>query len=155
MKYQLIREKKKKKLVISFLPIQGFEMNPKLSNHKSLITIKNMILVEKKIKEEMMNRQFDRLFRRLIKMTLDVTESEESTNSDCAIALNEVTKTMSILEKKYQKELKAKEYILLQKKLFILETKLKEKLIQIRNNEKLLQQLYYQNEKIEEKGKSR
>ena len=52
MKYQLIREKKKKKLVISFLPIQGFEMNPKLSNHKSLITIKNMILVEKKIKEE-------------------------------------------------------------------------------------------------------
>jgi len=114
-----------------------------------------MILVEKKIKEEMMNRQFDRLFRRLIKMTLDVTESEESTSSDCAIALNEVTKTMSILEKKYQKELKAKEYILLQKKLFILETKLKEKLIQIRNNEKLLQQLYYQNEKIEEKGKSR
>ncbi len=153
--YKLIKEKKKKKVLNSPLKMEGFHMNPKLNKHKNLIEIKNMVFVQQQIKNQMMLRQLNRTFRRLVKMILDVTESENSTSSDCAIALNEVSKTMSILEKKYQKELEKKEYMHWKKKLLLLENKLKIKLIEQRNAEKLFQQFYQKSEKIEEKGKSR
>lgn len=131
MQYILQKEKKRKKIQQINLS-EGFHMKPKLNSHPSLISIKEIILVEEKLKNNVIQKQFNRTFRRLIAMIIDVTESDNTTSSDCIMALNEITKTMSIIEKKYQKALKKNEYMKMQKKLLLLENKIKEKLIQIR-----------------------
>ena len=102
----------------------------------------------------MILKQFDRTFRKLVAMMLDVTESEDTTSSDCAIALNEISKVSSMLERKYERDLQKKEIAKLQKKLLMLDAKIREKLLMIRTNE-MLQNMVKTPEHIPEKGRGR
>lgn len=87
-------------------------------------------------------------------MVFDVTESSSSTASDCVIALNEVTKTASMLERKYEKDLQKKELDQLLKKCWLLDNKLRQKLLEIRTNI-MMEQMNTAMDYQEEKGRGR
>ncbi len=150
----LKKEPKKKKIENISLPIEGLHMKPKLQNHQNLVTVHEIILVSDELKKNMIGKQCDRSFRKLVALILDIEESDNAMPSDCAIALNEISKVESMMAKKFQKELNQKEYEKWQKKLFILKKKLKEKLLEMRNQE-LLKKMLLEQERTEEKGKSR
>ena len=102
----------------------------------------------------MIQKQFNRTFRKLVAMVFDVTESSGSTASDCVIALNEVTKTASMLERKYENDLQKKELDQLLKKCWLLDNKLRQKLLEIRTNI-MMEQMNTTMDYQEEKGRGR
>lgn len=152
--YLLKKDKKKQKTQNLILPQEGFRLNPKLKKHESMIDIKDLTIVEENTKKELIIKQFDRQFRKLIAIMMDITNSSNSTTSDCAIALNEVAKVRDMIERKAAKDLKRNELEKLNKKLALVEGKLQNKMLEIRTNQ-MLQAMSYQNEEVEERGKSR
>lgn len=152
--YLLKKDRKKPKAKNLVFPQNGFHLNPKLKKHESMIDIKNLIVVEENVKKELILKQFDRHFRKLIAIMMDVTNSSNSSSSDCAIALNEVAKTRDMIERKIAKDLKKSETEKLNKKLALVERSLQNKMLEIRTNQ-MLQAMTYENEKIEERGKGR
>ena len=150
--FSLQKDKKKKKINQIAMPIEGFHMKPRLKKHPSLIDVTDITLVEKKTKKEMIQKQFDRTFRKLVAMVIDVTESGNATTSDCMIALNEVAKFASMIQKKYERDLQKKELEKLLKKCWLLDNKLKQKLLEIRTN-MMFQQMTNNEIYQEEKGR--
>lgn len=154
--YALNRENKKKKITNGKLPIEGIEMQPKLRKHKSLIEIKKITVTENEMQTTFLLKQFNHYYRKLIALMIDVTESSNSTASDCAIVLNEVAKIKSMIEHQAIKSLKRSELEKLYKKLALVEGKIQNKLLEIQSNQMIQQMMNYEiNEKEEEKGKSR
>jgi hypothetical protein len=153
-KFSLQKDKKKKKVQNNFLPLEGFSIKPKLKKHALLIDVTKITLIEEQVKNEMIQKQFDRMFRKLVAMVIDVSESSSSTASDCIIALNEVTKTADMLERKYKKDLQKKELEKLKKKCWLLDNTLKKKLLEIQTN-MMLKQMTLQDNYQEEKGRGR
>lgn len=122
--FKLIKEKKNKKIKKENIPFEGLHLKPRLKIHNSLISIKEIVIVKDDIKILLIQKQFERSFRKLVAITLDI-ENEGTTSSDCAIVLNEISKTRSILENKFAKDLKEKELQQLERKLSLLEKKIK------------------------------
>ena len=152
--YILKKDNKKKKIIKVELPLDGIHIKPKLKKHKSLIMVKEIIVIHPDLKKNLTLKKFDRLYRKLIAIMIDVTESDDSTSSDCIIALNEVSKIHGMMELEMQKELKKRDYERLQKKLALIEGKLQNKLLEIRTNE-MLKNMISTAENYEERGKSR
>jgi len=152
--FSLQKDKKKKKIKNPPNHLEGLQLKPKLKKHPSLIDVSEVTIVEDQIKKEMIQKQFNRTFRKLVAMVFDVTESSGSTASDCVIALNEVTKTASMLERKYEKDLQKKELDQLLKKCWLLDNKLRQKLLEIRTNI-MMEQMNTTMDYQEEKGRGR
>ncbi len=150
--FSLQKDKKRKKINDLQVPVEGFHMKPHLKKHESLVEINEIILIEDKAKKQMILKQFDRTFRKLVAMVIDVTESD-STASDCMIALNEVTKVADMIRRKYEKDLKKKDFEKLLKKCWMLDQQLKQKLLTIRTNQ-MMQQMAI-NTETEERGRGR
>ncbi len=152
--YQLKKERRKKKAMNLIVPLEGYHMKPKLKKHASFVEIKDLIIIEEDLKQELIIKQFDRHFRKLVAIMIDITENGNSTPSDCAIALNEITKLRDMIERKMAKDLKRKEMEKLMKKLALVEGKIQNKLLEIRTNQ-MLHAMMISNEIEEERGKSR
>lgn len=154
--FYLKKDKKKKKIKNLSMPLDGFHMKPRLKKHESLIEIQELVIVDDELKKQLIQKQFNRAFRKLVAIMIDVTESSDTTPSDCAIALNEVAKIRSMLEHKVAKELKKKEYAKLEKKLVLVEDKIQKKLLEIRTNEMIKNMMNVPNyEDEKEKGRGR
>ena len=89
------------------------------------------------MKKNLIIKQFNRTFRKLVAIMIDIIESEDTTSSDCKIALDEISKTKNMLIKKAEKELEKKELNKLKKKLTIVEENINKKLLEIRTYEML------------------
>lgn len=152
--FALQKEKKKKKVNQISVPLEGFHMKPHLKKHPSLIDVTELTLIEKNTKTQMIQKQFNRTFRKLVAMVFDITESDNATTSDCMIALNEVTKFASMLEKKYERDLQKKELEKLLKKCWLLDNQLKQKLLEIRAKN-MFDQMARMDSYEEEKGRGR
>lgn len=152
--FLLKKEENKKKIEKIVLPLEGFRMKLHLKKHKKLLEIKEMVIVEQNMKKNLIIKQFNRTFRKLVAIMIDIIESEDTTSSDCKIALDEISKTKNMLIKKAEKELEKKELNKLKKKLTIVEENINKKLLEIRTYE-MLQEMTYQKEYQEEKGRGR
>ena len=95
------------------------------------------------------------MYRKLFAIMLDVTESSDSSSSDCIIALNEVSKIQGMIQLEMEKELKKKDYEKLEKKLALIEGKLQNKLLEIRTNNMLKNMINKPVEYEEELGRGR
>lgn len=143
------------KKIISFPEnLNGFRMKPKLKKRKSLIDIQEINLIEETLKERIIKTQFNIVYRRLFTMLLDIAESSDTTTGDCIIALNEISKVESMIEKKYQKELNLSETNKMKKKLLLLKQEAERKKIEIRSFE-LVKEMAKPKVYAEEKGRGR
>lgn len=152
--YIVKRDNQKKKIKKIDSTLDGIHIKPKLKRHKSLIEINEIIAIQSDLKKNILMKKFEKMYRKLFSIMLDITESSDATTSDCIIALNEASKIESMIERELKKELKQKEYEKLQKKLALVEGKIQNKLLEIRTNEMLRSAISVPTYE-EERGKSR
>lgn len=149
----LLKKDKKKWQLKKQPTFEGVYMKPRLKKHESLIEIQGLTIIDEELKKENLLKQFNRQYRKIVAIMLDILESSDSTTSDCVIALNEVTKMRGIVEIKLAKDLQKKELEKLKKKLDLIEGKIKNKFLEIQTNEMLKNMMLEPLE--EERGKGR
>ena len=98
MSYQIRKEKNKKNLGKRKPVCQGVKMNPKLRNHRDLIEVKEIIIINPSLKEQVLKLQFQVAFRRLFKIVMDSIE-DDGTIGDANIVLDEVLKAKKYCKK--------------------------------------------------------
>ncbi len=146
MSYIIHKDEKKKKIMSVIKMEEPFIMKPKLQKRQNMLDIEEIQIVDKDIKETICKTKFDRVFKRLTKISLEVMD-DSSDEGDAIMALNEILKTKEILLDQYLHHLSKLEFKKMLKKLEFLEEQLKDYYVN----------LNYQNNLIneEEKGKSR
>ena len=146
MSYIIHKDEKKKKITSVIKMEEPFIMKPKLHKRKNMLDIEEIQIVDKDIKETICKTKFDRVFKRLTKISFEVMDGS-SNEGDAIMALNEILKTKEILLDQYLHHLSKLELKKMLKKLEFLEEQIKEYYVN----------LNYQNNLIneEEKGKSR
>ena len=124
--------------------IDGYVFKPNLN----VIEIKTITLYNKKMISSILTSKLEKKFERLAMITYDVlTSDDEDSQADTAIALDEIAKLKSIINKKYDKYISKKlksDYL---KKIFILEKELNSKI--------LIQRTHYDYLQEEKKSPSR
>lgn len=149
----LLKKDKKKWIKISNETFDGLHMKPRLKKHESLIDIQDLVIIDEELKKDYLLRQFDRQYRKMIAIMIDIIESSDTTSTDCMIALNETSKIRGMIELKLEKDLQKKEIEKLKKKIDLVEGKIKNKFLEIRTNE-MLKTMMMEN-LTEKQGKSR
>ena len=145
MSYTIHKDEKKKKITSVLKMEEPFIMKPKLQKRKKMLDIEEIKIVDKDIKETICKKKFDRVFKRLTKISLEVMDGT-SNEGDAIMALNEILKTKEVLLDQYLHHLSKLEFKKMLKKLEFLEEQIKSYYVN----------LNYQNSFIkEEKGKSR
>ena len=153
MSYQIRKEKNKKNLGKRKPVCQGVKMNPKLRNHRDLIEVKEIIIINPSLKEKVLKLQFRYSFRRLFKIVMDTT-NEDGTIGDTKLALDEILKAKKVLQSKYKNQIKNEEYRIMWNKITLLEKELTNKII-IQKQRQEMFQMYMEETKKEKKGRGR
>lgn len=130
MSYIINRENKKKKISSVIKMDIPYVMKPNLKKRDNMLEIKEILIVDNDIKKNMCNIQFDRLFKRLTKIVLEVID--DSTNEgDSIIALNEILHAKEIVLDQYLHATTKQEIKKMLKKLEYLEEQLKQYIINL------------------------
>ena len=153
MSYQIRKEKNKKNLGKKKPVCQGVKMNPKLRNHRDLIEVKEIIIINPSLKEKVLKLQFQVAFRRLFKIVMDSIE-DDGTIGDTNIVLDEILKAKKILQKKYKNQIKNEEYRMMWNKMSLLEKEITNKIILKKQRQEMFQ-MYMEETKEEKKGRGR
>lgn len=153
MSYQIRKEKNKKNLGKRKPVCQGVKMNPKLRNHRDLIEVKEIIIINPSLKEKVLKLQFQVAFRRLFKIVMDSIE-DDGTIGDTNIVLDEILKAKKILQKKYKNQIKNEEYRMMWNKMSLLEKEITNKIILQKQRQEMFQ-MYMEETKEEKKGRGR
>ena len=153
MSYQIRKEKNKKNLGKRKPVCQGVKMNPKLRNHRDLIEVKEIIIINPSLKEKVLKLQFQVAFRRLFKIVMDSIE-DDGTIGDTNIVLDEILKAKKILQKKYKNQIKNEEYRMMWNKMSLLEKEITNKIILQKQRQEMFQ-MFMEETKEEKKGRGR
>lgn len=153
MSYQIRKEKNKKNLGKKKPVCQGVKMNPKLRNHRDLIEVKEIIIINPSLKEKVLKLQFQVAFRRLFKIVMDSIE-DDGTIGDANIVLDEILKAKKILQKKYKNQIKNEEYRMMWNKMSLLEKEITNKIILQKQRQEMFQR-FMEETKEEKKGRGR
>ncbi len=152
--YKIQKDDKVKKLGKKSLKVEGLLMNPKLKNHNTFVDVKEIIIVNPNLKEKVLIMQFHIAFRRLLRLIMSLSE-EDATDGDIKLAFNEVEKMKRVLKEKYEHQIDMEEYHRMWKKACLLESDLKQIVIQKTKEEQLyFRQMMEQNVE-EERGRGR
>ncbi len=154
MVYQVKKDRRKKKMGRKKLTVDGLKMNPKFSHHQNLIEVKEIIVIESSLKEQVLKRQFQVAFRRLFKMVANTLSSDEATEGDIKLALDEILKVKKVLQSKYKHQISNEEYRIMWNKVYLLQKKASERLVWLEELKKNYT-MYYQEELEEKKGRGR
>ena len=130
MKKYVIKKKNKNKKISKFNYIEeGYCFKPKL------IKISSLHIMNQVVSNPLIKRKLDRSFRKLAAILFSVLHDEDTTDGDCIIALDEIAKEKSKINKEFTQYLKKEEQEKYLKRLKILEQEAKEKLVDIRLQE--------------------
>lgn len=150
MNYTILRESTNRKLKKK-ITLDGFLMKPKMRARESFIEVKEIEILNQDLKENVLKMQFHLAYKRIFKLVMNILESDAS-EGDVALALSEIERMKQILKDKYLQEVSKNEYRSMLRKVDILESNLKEKvLVQQRMNEMIWNMMHVPQEDLEEK----
>lgn len=153
MTYKIIKEPKNKKLAKKLPKLNGYTITTKIKR-KNFIEVNEIHLMNEDTKEEYLIEQFNRAFKRMLKIVIDIEGSDPESTGDIKIALTEIEKMKQILKEKYRDTVKTETLKKMCKKIKLLEQNLKEKMLeQERINQMILESMNREIE--EEKGRGR
>ncbi len=127
----LINKKKSIKEIKSIQDIDGYQFEPNLE-HKDLIKVTKVTVVDKKMIDKILSMKFERYFRRLVMLAKMLIENDDSTDDDADIVLDEAQLVKEILENRYKKYLGYEKEQLFLKKVKIIENQVQMKKIEIK-----------------------
>ena len=91
--------------------------------------------MDKEKSNSILKRKIDKSFRRLAAIILSVLKDDDTTSGDVIIALDEIAKEKSIIRNKYKEYLEKAEQEKYLKRLKVLETEVKEKIVELKIRE--------------------
>lgn len=146
MEYYVIKKKNKNQKLGKFHYEEGYVFKPNIKK-KDLIEISSLSILNPEITNAILKKKCDKTFRKLATMILSLLKEEDATTGEAMIALNELEKEKYVIQRKYKEYIKKEEKEKYLKRIKVLETELKEKMI--------LLNLQEQRSLEEEKGHSR
>ena len=134
------------------LTLDGFMMKPKMRITKHFIEVKELIILDRTLTDNVLKMHFQVAFKRLFKMVMNIMESDDASESDMNLALSEIERTKQVLKDKYAQVISQNEYRRMRRKVTILEKQLREKIIiQQRFREMMWSMMQTRQENLEEK----
>ena len=113
--------------------LEGYDFTPK-SKSEAYLKVDHVSIINPSMIEKLLALKFDKTFKKLASVVIKIIEEEGDSDSDVAIALDEISRMKSLLAKKYNKFLskeKAQQFLL---KLDYLERELRYKELAYNNN---------------------
>ncbi len=140
----VIKKKNKNKKIQKFnFEEMGYVFTPNIKSD-GMIKITELSMSNVVYTHPILKKKLDKSFRKLASLILNVLESEDTTAGDVVIALNELTKEKSVLQRKYKEYIKKEEKEKYLKRLKVLEEQLKQKMLYIQ-----MAKPVYEEERIE------
>ena len=124
MEYIIHKDGKKKKITSVIKMDYPYVMKPKIKHRDGMLEIKEIAIINPFIKEKICLAQFNRIFKRLTKITLEIMDGSNN-EGDGIIALNEILHTKEIILDQYLHSISKQEIKKMLKKLEYLEEQLK------------------------------
>lgn len=132
--YVLKKNNKNKKINKFDFKEEGYIFKPNIKS-KNLIQISSLSITNLEITNTILKKKLDKSFRKLASIILNVLNDDDSTSGDVAIVLNELAKEKNVVTRKYKDYLKKEEQTKYLKRLKVLETQLKEKIVYLKFKE--------------------
>ncbi len=132
--YVLKKNNKNKKINKFDFKEKGYIFKPNIKS-KNLIQISSLSITNLEITNTILKKKLDKSFRKLASIILNVLNDDDSTSGDVAIVLNELAKEKNVVTRKYKDYLKKEEQTKYLKRLKVLETQLKEKIVYLKLKE--------------------
>ena len=140
----VIKKKNKNKKIQKFnFEEMGYVFTPNIKSD-GMIKITELSMSNVAYTHPILKKKLDKSFRKLASLILNVLESEDTTAGDVVIALNELTKEKSVLQRKYKEYIKKEEKEKYLKRLKVLEEQLKQKMLYVQ-----MAKPVYEEERIE------
>lgn len=113
---------------------EGYVFKPNIKS-PNLIQMSSLSITNLEITNSILTKKLDKSFRKLAALILSVLKDEDATSDSAVIALDELTKEKSIIQRKYKEYLKKEEKEKYLRRLKVLEEQLKEKLVYLKLEE--------------------
>ena len=129
----ILNSNDEKKVIAQIKVSEGYSFSPKkqISQYTKIKTVS--LYDEEKIRAIVV-RQYSKKYARLANIIQNLIESDDATEADFMICLDEIEKLKSILMYKYEKVLKAQIYEYFLNDLFFLEKVIRERVIEYKTN---------------------
>ena len=125
MKYVLKETKTESGTYTFEKELEGFIIHAKKDKSADDIDIKEVIITDAELIDKHIKRIFDKKINEISKMILLILNSDDSTDDDVSMVLDETSKFKSIIINKYKKYISDKLYKTYMKKVIIMEEEFK------------------------------
>lgn len=151
----IIKNKTKKTEVVYYDDYDGLEINPTNNTRSSVINVNKMILMDPKLISEYIRIRLDKKFNDIFKKLYVLLQDEDATEDGVTALLDEVERFKQIINVKYSKYLESKKKRELIAKIVLIEEELKQKYVQIKYIENLLNTDNYSFDSNYQRGRGR
>ena len=127
-KYVIKKRNKNKKISKFDFKEEGYVFKPNIKS-KNMIEITSLSITNPEITNSILKKKLDKSFRKLMSFILSAIKDEDASSGDLMIALNELTKEKNVIERKYKEYIKKEEREKYLKRIKVLESDLKEKIV--------------------------
>ena len=147
-KYIIIKDKDDNRKLYMEREINGYKFKPKMND--KYLKVNDVKVMDEEMIDNILTIKFNKMFKKLLTISLKVINSDDADEGDTQLALDEVEMVREILLNKYQKFLNQEKETLFLKKLRVIENQLRMKQVMIK--EKAMMQNY---QEIMEEGRGR
>ena len=126
-----VNKKEKINSILDINEIDGYEIKPR-EGIDNPIKVTKIKIVDKQMIDKILSMKFERFFRRLVALALQVIDDEDPSDDDANIVLDEAKLVKEILENKYKKYLSYEKEQLFLKKIRIIEKQIQMKKVEIK-----------------------
>ena len=134
--------------VVSIHELDGYKFKPKPGNG-NYIRVNDVTIVDRVMIDKILSMKFDKSFKQLVTMAMNVINDDDADDDSVEIVLNEAELVRQVLLNRYQKFLNYDKEQLFLKKLRLIENELRLKQVQIKRK------AMYLEEQEKQKGRSR
>ena len=127
----LINKNHRDESVVSIRELDGYKFKPKKIKD-SYIKVSEVTIVDRVMIDKILTMKFDKSFKRLVTLAMNVINDEDATDDDVQIVLGEAELLREILENRYQKFLGYEKEQLLLKKLRVIDNEMRLKQVAIK-----------------------
>ena len=145
----LINKSHQDESVVSIRELEGYQFKPR-STKDSYIKVNQVTIVDRVMIDKILTMKFNKSFKKVVALALQVINDEDSDEGNVAIVLGEVELVREILLNRYQKFLSYEKEQLFLKKLRLIENELRMKQVDIKRKAQLMEM---QEEKTRTRGR--
>lgn len=131
MSYKLIRETNTKHIAYLSCDFNGIKLKPKKLNRKNLISASSLTIVDRDYCKTYSKKMVDKKLKKIYELIFNTITDDDTTTTDVVQVLGETEKFKSIINNKYKEYLEEKEIELIEKKINLLETELKRRIVDL------------------------